>query len=170
MVGARAETGLRYSWAPMLERRKVRTKHAELTLEDIGGALPGTGEIMASVSSCYAMCWHAAAGGNWDLGAYYLRRTRSLLRGLAVTRPKYHAQILEFDTGILETLYQALLSRDRAAFEALFGRAVDEANLYHVTTGHPYIQWVLPAEPPEKGLDLHGGSGAASHQVETQSG
>jgi hypothetical protein len=147
----------------MLDRRKVRTKHAELTLEDIGGALPGTGEIMASVSSCYAMCWHAAAGGNWDLAAYYLRRTRSLLRGLAVIRPKYRAQILDFDTGILETLYQTLLSRDRAAFEAQYARGVNEANVYHVTTGHPYIRWALPAEAPEKGLDLRGGPEATSH-------
>jgi hypothetical protein len=140
----------------MLETPKVRTKHAELTLEEIGGALPGTGEIMASVSSCYAMCWHAATGGNWDLAAYYLRRTRSLLRGLSVTRPKYADQVREYETGILEQLYQALLARDRPAFEAFYHRAVEEANVYHVTTGHPYIRWVLPAEPPEKGLDLTG--------------
>ena len=136
---------------------KVRTKHAELSLEDIGGALPGTGEVMASVGCCYAMAWHAAAGGNWDLGAYYLRRTRSLLRGLSVTRPKYADQIREYDAGVLEYLYRALLARDRAAFEELYQRGVDEANAYHVETGHPYIRWVRPAEPPEKGLDLTDG-------------
>ncbi len=138
----------------MLDAPRVRTKHAELSLEDIGAALPGTGEVMASVSSCYAMSWHATAGGNWDLAAYYLRRTRSLLRGLAVTRPKYADQLRVFDTGVLEQLYQALLARDRASFEALYRRAVDEANGYHLETGHPYIRWVLPSEPPEKGLDL----------------
>ena len=151
---------LRYAWAPMLDAPKVRTKHAELTLEDIAGALPGTGEVMASVSSCYAMTWHAADGGNWDLAAYYLRRTRSLLRGLAVTRPKYAGQVRDFDTGVLEQLYQALLARDRGAFEALYERAIREANEYHVATGHPYIRWVRPAEPPENGLDLGPGERA----------
>jgi hypothetical protein len=141
----------------MSESPRVRTKHAELSLEDIGGALPGTGEIMASVSSCYAMAWHAVDGGNWDLGAYYLRRTRSLLRGLAVTRPKYTEQLRDYDTGVMERLYQALLAHDRDGFEVLYDRAVVEANEYHVTTGHPYIRWVLPEEPPEKGLDLTGG-------------
>jgi hypothetical protein len=141
----------------MLDTRKVRTKHAELTLEEIGAALPGTGEIMASVSWCFAMCWHAAIGGNWDLSAYYLRRTRSLLRGLAVTRPKYADQIRDYDTGVLEALYQAVLAHDTTAFGALYGRATDEANEYHVTTGHPYIKWTLPSEPPERGLDLSGG-------------
>src|SRR3981081_3852763 len=103
----------------MVPPHTVRTKHAELTLEDIGAALPGTGEIMASVSSCYAMSWHAAAGGNWDLAAYYLRRTRSLLRGLAVTRPKYADQLRAYDVGVLEQLYAALMAHDRPAFEAL---------------------------------------------------
>ncbi|HYW27164.1 MAG TPA: hypothetical protein VE953_23545 [Terriglobales bacterium] len=140
----------------MLDAPRIRTKHTELTLEDIAAALPGTGEVMASVSWCFAMSWHAAAGGNWDLSAYYLRRTRSQLRGLAVTRPKYAEQIREYDTGLLELLYGSVLAHDGTAFGALYGRAVDQANEYHVATGHPYIRWSLPAEPPEKGLDLTG--------------
>jgi hypothetical protein len=140
----------------MSDTPRVRTRHAELTLEDIADGLPGTGEIMASVSWCYAMCWHAADGGNWDLAAYYLRRTRSRLRGLAVTRPKYAGQVREYDTGLLERLYQALLARDRAQFEDLYQQAADQANAYHVDTGHAYIRWILPDEPPEKGLDLTG--------------
>jgi hypothetical protein len=141
----------------MLPLPRVRTKHTELALEEIAAALPGTGEIMASVSSCYAMCWHAADGSNWDLAAYYLRRTRSLLRGLAVTRPKYADQVRAYDQGVLERLYQAILARDREAFERLYQEATDEANAYHVETDHPYIRWTRPADPPERGLDLSAG-------------
>jgi hypothetical protein len=141
----------------VLQLPRVRTKHAELSLDEIGDALPGTGQTMASVSSCYAMCWHAADGGNWDLAAYYLRRTRSLLRGLVVTRPKYADQIRTYDAGVLEELYGALLARDRPAFDRLYQRATDEANAYHVETGHAYIRWARPPEPPEQGLDLTGG-------------
>src|SRR2546429_3873261 len=125
----------------MLQMPRVRTRHAELTLEEIGTALPGTGEIMASVSSCYAMCWHAARGGNWDLAAYFLRRVRSLLRGLAVTRPKYAEQIADFDRDLMESAHQALLARDLAGFESAYGRTVDRANELHLETGHPYIRW-----------------------------
>jgi hypothetical protein len=138
----------------MREMIKVRTGHAELTLEEIGEALPGTGEVMASVSYCFAMCWHAAQGGNWDLASYYLRRTRKLLRGLAITRPKYAGQLAAFDAGVLERLYRALEAHDRDLFEALYRQAVDEANGYHVETGHPYIRWSPPPEPPDKSLDL----------------
>jgi hypothetical protein len=144
----------------MLPAPRVRTRHAELALEEIAAALPGTGEIMASVSSCYAMCWHAAGGGNWDLAAYYLRRTRSLLRGLAVTRPKYADQLRAYDEGVLERLYEATVARDRARFEGLYRAATDEANAYHAETGHPYIRWARPADPPERGLDLTDGTAA----------
>lgn len=142
------------SFAPMAQTPKVRTKHAELSLEEIGSLLPGTGEIMASVSTCFGMCWHAAAGGNWDLGAYYLRRVRGLLRGLSVTRPKYADRLRDFDTAVLEQLYQALLERDRVAFERIYEEAVDRANANHAETGYPYVRWRRPPEPPEKGLDL----------------
>ena len=142
----------------MVERPRVRTRHADLALEDVAEALPGTGEVMASVSWCYAMSWHAADAGNWDLAAYYLRRTRSLLRGLSVTRPKYAAQIRVFDTGVLERLYTAVTDRDRVEFDRLYAEATDEANRYHVDTGHPYIRWLRPPEPPERGLDLTEGS------------
>jgi hypothetical protein len=137
-------------------QRTVRTKHAELTLEDVASSLPGTGEVMCSVGHCHAMCWHAARGGNWDLASYYLRRVRSLLRGLAVTRPQYREQIRAFDRGALETTYQALLARDPAAFEREYRATVDQANAYHVDTGHPYIRWSPPERPPEAGLDLAG--------------
>ena len=139
----------------MSQMPKVRTKDAELSLEEIGSLLPGTGEIMASVSTCFAMCWHAAVVESWDLSAYYLRRVRSLLRGLSLTRPKYADRLREFDAR-LEHLYEALLEHDRVAFDRLYDLAVERANTNHVETGHPYIRWRRPPEPPEKGLDPTG--------------
>jgi hypothetical protein len=132
----------------------IRTKHAELTAEQVADALPGTGEVMRAVGHCHGMAWHAARGGNWDLAAYFLRRVRSLMRGLAVTRPKYEAQLADFDREVMEPAYQATLVRDAAAFEAAYRATVDRANEYHVVTGHPYIRWSAPPAPPETGLDL----------------
>jgi hypothetical protein len=138
----------------MAEGPRIRTKHGELSLEDVAAVLPGTGEVMRSVSHCFAMSWHASRGGNWDLAMYYLRRTRSMLRGLAVTRPKYRGQLTEFEIDFLEPLYRALLDRDRPLSEKLFTSAGGQANVYHVDTGHAYIHWDLPEEAPERGLDL----------------
>ncbi len=134
----------------------MRTAHAELSLEEVADSLPGTGEVMASVGHCFAMAAHACREGAWELGAYYLRRTRSLLRGLALTRPKYGVQLGDYDRVHLEGLYRAVLDRDLAAFAERYQAATDAANAYHVDTGHAYIRWSCPAEPPEKGLDLSG--------------
>jgi hypothetical protein len=141
----------------MADAPRIKTKHGELSLEELAAVLPGTGEVMRSVSHCFTMSWHAARGGNWDLAAYYLRRTRSVLRGLSVTRPKYREQVAEFDTHFLEPLHRALLERSTSLCEERFGAATDQANHYHVTTGHEYIRWTLPEKPPEQGLDLSAG-------------
>lgn len=132
----------------------IRTSHGDLSLRQVAEALPGTGELMRSVGHTFAMSWHAAQGGNWDLAAYFLRRTRSLLRGLAVVRPKYADQVKEFDQDWLEPTYQAVVARDAAAFRREYEGSVEQANAYHVTTGHPYIRWRTPEAPPERGLDL----------------
>jgi hypothetical protein len=141
----------------MAEAPRIKTKHGDLSLEELAAVLPGTGEVMRSVSHCFTMSWHAARGGNWELAGYYLRRTRSLLRGLSVTRPKYRDQIAEFDTRFLEPVYQALLERSLHDCEERFTAATEQANHYHVVTGHEYIRWTLPHEPTEQGLDLSGG-------------
>lgn len=134
----------------------ARTSHAELTLTQVAESLPGTGELMSSVGHAFGMVWHAAQGGNWDLAAYFLRRTRSLLRGLAVVRPKYAAQVREFDQEWLEPAYAALIARDLAGFEREYARSIDQANAYHVDTGHPYIRWQTPLAPPDPSLDISG--------------
>jgi hypothetical protein len=148
----------------MADAPRIRTKHGELSLEDVAAVLPGTGEVMRSVSHCFAMSWHAGRGGNWDLALYYLRRTRSLLRGLAVTRPMYRDQIAEFDAGFLEPLYQAQLGRNLPLCEERFAATVDQANLYHVDTGHDYIVWRIPDHPPDPGLDLSPGTDPSSER------
>jgi hypothetical protein len=127
------------------EPTRVRTPHAELSLEEIATALPGTGEIMASVGQCYASCWHAAHQGNWELAAYFLRRVRGLQRRLAVIRPKYREQLEEFDAAAMAPVAAAIDRREIAAFDRAFGWGIERANFYHEATGKGYIRWALPA-------------------------
>jgi hypothetical protein len=140
-----------------VSEQRVRTRHAALTLREIADALPGTGEVMASVGRCFGSCWHAAQGGNWELAEYMLRRVRSLLRGLSVTRPKYRKQIQAFDSERLEPVAQALIGRDLAGFESTAQAAVHEVNRLHVETGYAYIRWRFPDHPPDESLDLSSG-------------
>jgi hypothetical protein len=128
-----------------------------MTLEEIADSLPGTAETMAEVGRAYGGCWHAAVGGNWELSAYFLRRTRGMLRRLGVRRPKYEAQLRAYDDEALAPLLRTIESRDLPAFQAAYRAGIDRANFYHVQTGHAYIRWISPGEPPQ-GLDLSPGS------------
>ena len=134
--------------------RPIKTKHGEVSLEAMAALLPGAGDIMVVVSRVYGSLWHAAHGGNWELASFYFRRTRSLLRNLSITRPKYEAQLAEFEQDHLEPIGAALHARDIAAFDKLYEATVARANELHVVTGYPYIRWSRPEDPPDPGLDL----------------
>ncbi len=140
-------------YPPMSDERKVRTKHTELTLEEIAEALPGTGDVMSRVAEEWWRCAYAARGRNWPLAAYYARRVRSLQRGLAVIRPKYKERLDSFDAGPLAAVFAALETQDPDAFERAFADATDVANRNHVETGYGYIRWKLPDDAP-KDVDL----------------
>jgi hypothetical protein len=133
---------------------RIKTRHGELTPEEIADLQPGAGDVMAVVSRVYGNLWHAATGGNWDLASFYFRRCRTLLRNLSITRPKYEAQIADYVRDFLEPVGQALLNRDLGAFERLYEASVRRANELHVVTGYPYIRWSRPEAPADPGLDF----------------
>lgn len=137
----------------MSGERTVRTRHAELTLEQVADALPGTAAVMESIGVAWWKSAHAARGGNWGLASYFALKTRNLMRGLAVTRPKYRDDIAAFEAVEIAAVLAACDARDRDAFERSFARAVDRANELHVKWDKPYIRWVLSPDPP-KDLDL----------------
>lgn len=130
-----------------------RSKHGELTLDQIAEIQPGLGRIMPEVGDAYHYAFYAAKGGNWGLARYYVRKVGSLFKLCATTRPKYAKQLDAFKAAILDPLEAHVAARDLGAFEATFMKGVDEANRAHVATGHPEIVWKLPPDAP-KHLDL----------------
>ncbi len=132
----------------------VHTKHADLTLEQIADSLPGTGEVMASVSHCFGTAWHAGRARKWDLAAYYTRRVRGLMQTLAVRRPKYAAQLNDFMRDGLEPLLRAIVDQSETEFTSRYEACVVMANRFHVDTGHTYIEWTTPETSPEHGIGL----------------
>jgi hypothetical protein len=132
----------------------VHTRHGDLTLEQIADSLPGTGEVMASISHCFGTAWHAGRAGKWELAAYYTRRVRGLMQTLAVRRPKYAGQLDEFVRAALEPLLRAIVAKDEPEFRSSYAVCIEMANRYHVDTGHAYIDWSPPAASPEQGIGL----------------
>jgi hypothetical protein len=130
-----------------------KTKHTELTLDEIAEMQPGLGRLMPEVSQRYHIAFYAAKGGNWRLAAYQLRELGGLLRLGAVTRPKYAPQLTAFEKVHLSALLEAVAHRDFPTFERAFARATEVANIYHQATDHAEIIWRLPPDPPDH-LDL----------------
>lgn len=137
----------------MSEQPTGKTKHTELSLDQIASMQPGLGRLMPEVSQRYHVAYYAARGGNWALARYQLGELAGLLRLGALTRPKYLTQLTAFERVHITALLAAVDQRDLAVFELAFRRATDVANVYHQATGHPEIIWRLPPSPPEH-LDL----------------
>lgn len=130
-----------------------KTKHTELSLDQIASLQPGLGRLMPEVSYRYHIAYYAARGGNWALARYQLSELGGLLQLGSLTRPKYETQLSAFQRIHLTALLAAVDQHDFPAFEQAFARATEVANIYHQATGHPEIVWRLPPGPPDH-LDL----------------
>ena len=130
-----------------------RTKHGELTLDQLAELQPGLGTLMRDVSDRYWIAYYAAKGGNWELAAYQLRGVRSLFKKGNMTRPKYKVMIENYTKTILDPLDQQVAAKNFAEFEKVYRKGIELANSMHVATHHAEIVWKLPANPPQY-LDL----------------
>jgi len=126
----------------------ARTKHGDLTLDQIGEMQPGMARLMVEVSDRYWLLYYAAKGGNWDLARHELSELRKTLRLAGVVRPKYVESLAQFEAERLEPLAATVQTRAWDDFEAAYRRATDDANGRHREFGYDYIEWRLPDEPP----------------------
>jgi hypothetical protein len=135
------------------EQPTGKTKHAELTLDEIASLLPGLGALMPQVGDRWWLSYYAAQGGNWALAGHELRELAKLLDQGSITRPKYSPQLTMFVKSHVGRLLRLVEDADLSGFKDAFAAATDAANTYHRTLGHPEIIWQLPPEPPQQ-LDL----------------
>ena len=126
-----------------------RTKHGELTLDQIAELQPGLGQLMPLMSERYWICYYAAKGGNWALAAYQLNGLRSLFKKSSTTRPKYKGMLASYAKAIFDPLAPHIEAKDFAAFEKCYLQGIELANKMHVSTNHPEIIWTLPPSPPQ---------------------
>ena len=137
----------------MSENPSGRSRHVELSLDQLVELQPGLGRLMPEIGRRYWVLYYAARGGNWELAAYQVRQIVQLFRVGATTRPKMEKHLEAFRLGTLERLAAAVEERDWPTFESTYREGIESANRFHETTGHPEIRWRLPDEPP-KDLDL----------------
>jgi len=136
----------------LVEEKKVttiKTKHGEMTLEQLAEVQPGMARLMKEVGERYHILYYAAKGGNWLLAQHELNQVKALLRAGSTLRPKYSTDLTHFTREYLNPISEAIGSKDWKKLEDLYNKAIDGSNVYHEKYGYEYIRYVLPKNPPE---------------------
>lgn len=127
----------------------ARTRHGEISLDEMAELLPGLGALMPIIAERYVQMHFAAKGGNWQLANYeFLQMTHVFKTGMK-TRPKQATRIRGFLEAFGEPLRAAIRARDWPSFERASEAAVTEANRIHSEMSLPYIVFKLPDTPPD---------------------
>jgi hypothetical protein len=126
----------------------VKTKHGELTLEQLAEVQPGLARLMKEIGDRFHVLYHAAKGGNWKLAEHEQKVSISILKVGATLRPKYHQDITAFIQSHLEPLGETIKAKDWKRFEHAYKSAVDETNKLHEKYGYGFIRYTLAKDPP----------------------
>ncbi|MFQ5848360.1 MAG: hypothetical protein ACE5IQ_11910 [Candidatus Methylomirabilales bacterium] len=137
----------------MHERPVGRTKHGELTLDELASIQPGMARLMGEVAHRYSLMTYACKGGNWELGYHELKQLRGIFRIAMTTRPKYTAELEAFDRAYLGPIERAIGERDVEAFLVAVEKGIAASDEAHRRLGYPFVRYRLPTQPPDY-LDL----------------
>ncbi len=127
---------------------KARTKHGEISIDQLGEIQPGMAKIMQEVARRYYYTYYAAKGGNWKLASHELNQVRTAFGVAKVTRPKFTEGLQAFESEYLMPIFKAIQKQDWVEFRTAYREAMKGSDRHHDKTGHEYIRFVLPKEPP----------------------
>lgn len=127
---------------------RAKTPHGEMTIDQLAEIQPGMAALMKEVGQRFTQTYYAAKGGNWKLAAHTLNQVRSAFRTARTTRPKHAVDLSAYDKEYLLPIFKAIRDQDWREFEAAFRKGETGSDVYHDKTGHPYIRYTLPKDPP----------------------
>jgi hypothetical protein len=127
---------------------KGKTKHGEISIDQLAEVQPGMAKIMDKVTTKYYYTYYAAKGGNWKLAAHELKQVSTAFGVAKVTRPKYSEDLDAFDGEYLVPIFTAIQEQDWRKFDAAYKKGMEGSDRYHDKTGHEFIRFVLPRQPP----------------------
>jgi hypothetical protein len=130
------------------EKIVVKTKHGELTLEQLAEVQPGLARLMKEIGDRFHVLYYAAKGGNWKLAEHEQKVTISILKVGATLRPKYQHDINTFIQSHLHSLGECIKAKDWKQFENAYKGAVVETNKLHEKYGYGFIHYKLSKDPP----------------------
>ena len=127
----------------------VKTKHGELTIDQLAEVQPGMSRIMEENARRWWYMYYAAQGGNWALAGYQYRQILGLFSTAKTLRPKYAEDLTTFELEYMKPIFEAINEKNWEKFEKAYHNGIEGSDLYHNKWGHPEIRFVLPSEPPK---------------------
>ena len=127
----------------------IKTRHGELSLEQLAESQHGMAHLMKEVSERYYVLYYAAKALNWNLAQYQLNQVKALFRIGATLRPKYTEDLNGFSKAHFEPLSEDIRAKDWKAFEEQYKKSIQESDKFHEKYGYGYVHFVLPKHPPE---------------------
>lgn len=124
---------------------KARTKHGELTLDEMASLAPGMSELMVVIGQRFQTMYYACKEGNWLLGAYQFRGIRKLFNASRLTRPRYASAVDEFLAVYMAPIESAIQARDWDQFSEAAEAAMRASDGYHKQWGYEYIRYRVSA-------------------------
>lgn len=140
----------------MTDKIVAKTKHGEITLDQLAEVQPGMARLMKEVGDRYHILYYAAKGGNWRLAKHELNVIASIFKTGSTLRPKYSHDLGGFTQSHLNGIDEMIQKEDWNGFEDAYKKGIEEANRLHAKLGYEYIRYVLPTSPPAQ-LDLQPG-------------
>ena len=128
----------------------IKTKHGELSLEQLAESQHGMAHLMKEVSERYHVLYYAAKARNWKLAQYQLNQVKTLFKIGATLRPKYTEDLNGFIRSHFDPLSEAINLQDWKAFKKHYNSGITESDKFHEKYGYGYIHFVLPKNPPER--------------------
>ena len=133
----------------MEEKIVIKTRHGELTLEELAEAQPGMARLMKEVGERYHVLYYAAKARNWELAQHELNVIISLLKTGGKLRPKYGKDLTSFTQSYLNRIGEKVRAKNWKEFEQAYMKGIEESNKYHEKYGYGFIRYVLPKNRPE---------------------
>ena len=131
----------------------VKTRHGELTLEQLAEVQPGIARLMKEIGERFSILYHAAKAGSWRLAQHELNVVISMFKTGATLRPKYSKDFASFTETSLNPIDESIKLKDWNRFKDAFTKAVNETNMFHEKYEYGFIRYMVSKNPPEN-LDL----------------
>src|SRR5438093_295041 len=96
----------------MDEKVVIKTKHGELTLQQLAEAQPGIARQMKEIGERFHVLYYAAKAGNWKLAQHELNVVISIFRVGGALRPKFNQDFTTFTQSHLNPISEKIRAKD----------------------------------------------------------